>query len=393
MRANLRLALLATLACLTAAPLGAQSKDEPRRPKLPEGADSNSAIVYHQFGLAALRNRPATAADAFYWAARLEPTTGSVQYARYIAMLIQDRRTAARYYFGDEGLTRSKQIRRIDSLAYRAFLRDPFLPRQLSTYLTAEAIHYVTDGEYTVIPPSIAMQYPEISARQAMERGNYAGAVEWYARAIKRHPKAYWLHDERADALFHTRQYDSAVSELQIVLAEQRKREAKNLVYAYESKAFTEFRIGWALAHKGDLPGAREAYGRALVEDISFWRAHEALADVALAQGDSAMALQELDLAAQIATTDAPILEKYAVALAAAGRLDDAAAALRRAIAAEPHYCRPYLYLARLLEIQGKNGEAAEQYRAFVARAPRDGDGVANAREKAATLATSGGGG
>jgi Tfp pilus assembly protein PilF len=78
------------------------------------------------------------------------------------------------------------------------------------------------------------------------------------------------------------------------------------------------------------------------------------------------------------------------VALAAHARLDDAAAALRRAIAAEPYYCRPYLYLARLLEVQGKNAEAAEQYRAYVARAPQGGDGVENAREKASALASSG---
>lgn len=390
MRVNLRLVALATLACTLAAPLRAQSA-EPKRPKLPEGADSNSAATYHQFGLASMHNRPGLAADAFYWAGRLEPTAASALYARYIAMLIQDRRTAARYYFGDESLTRSKEIKRIDSLAYRAFLLDPFLPRQLYAHLTAEAIYYVTDGEASVIPPSVAREYPQIMARQAYERGAYADAAAAFARAIKRYPKWYWLHDERADALFLDHQYDSAVSELQVVLAEQRKRDAKKLVYAYESKAFTEFKIGWALAHKGDLDATREAYGRALTEDISFWRAHEALADVALAQGDSAVALQELDLAAQIATAEATLQEKYAVMLAAHGRLDDAGAALRKAIAAEPHYPRPYLFLARLLEIQDKKAEAAEQYRAFVVRAPQNAAGIEDARQKAATLSAAGG--
>jgi len=49
-------------------------KREPKRPKLDAGRDTNSAGAYHQHGMLHLAKRPQVAADAFYWAARLDPS-------------------------------------------------------------------------------------------------------------------------------------------------------------------------------------------------------------------------------------------------------------------------------------------------------------------------------
>jgi hypothetical protein len=64
------------------AALAAQHDKEPRRPKLPAGADTNSARTYYDFALGQLRSSPDKAADALYWATRLEPMWADAFYAR-----------------------------------------------------------------------------------------------------------------------------------------------------------------------------------------------------------------------------------------------------------------------------------------------------------------------
>src|SRR5262245_40997723 len=54
----------------------------PARPRLPAGADTNSGRAYYQIGLRLLERNLDSAADAFYWATRLEPDQGDALYAR-----------------------------------------------------------------------------------------------------------------------------------------------------------------------------------------------------------------------------------------------------------------------------------------------------------------------
>src|SRR6266853_300071 len=71
-------------------------KREPKRPKLDAGRDTNSAGAYHQHGMLQLAKRPQVAADAFYWAARLEPSIAEPWYGRWCALLLAMQRDAAR---------------------------------------------------------------------------------------------------------------------------------------------------------------------------------------------------------------------------------------------------------------------------------------------------------
>src|SRR5882762_12000226 len=63
-------------------------KREAKRPKLDAGRDSNSAGAYHQYGMLNLSKRPQNAADAFYWAARLDPSVAEPCYGRWCALLL-----------------------------------------------------------------------------------------------------------------------------------------------------------------------------------------------------------------------------------------------------------------------------------------------------------------
>ena len=375
-------AALAAAALSPTAPAGAQSAERaPKRPRLKEGSDTNSAGAYYFDALGSINRAPARAADGFYWAARIEPTLGDASYARWVALLLANKPNLLRYYFGDPAVTQSKQQRRADSLYLRALLRDPFFAPRLDKHVTDEVIYQLTDGDPTQV--SMASADPRVNAWRAYEQGRFAEAARYYAAAVKAHPKQHWLRQQRARALFLSQQYDSTVAELERLLEIQRTLDAKKLVYIYESKAMTEFQIGWTQARLGNLPAAREAYGRALVEDLAFYRAHEALGDVALAQGDTAVALQEYDQAVQIHGADAVLREKYALLLVRQQRADDAAAQFRGAIEAEPYYARPYLYLARILELQEKP-EALDMYRAFIARANRDDGQLERAKQQLA---------
>src|SRR5256886_17461316 len=71
-----------------------------------------------------------------------------------------------------------------------------------------------------------------------------------------------------------------------------------------------EYAIGIVRVNQGDFPAAREAFGRALTENLAFYWAHARLAGVDLALHDTAAALTELGLAVEIEPND-PALRLY----------------------------------------------------------------------------------
>jgi hypothetical protein len=112
----------------------------PRRPKLPDGADTNDACVYYQHGVDVLRRNPGTAEQAFYWAHRLSPDWPDPLYGQWIASLISRSNRLPEYLNGERGVVRSKEYRMIDSLYYAALARNPFLYRRFDRMLFDEYI-------------------------------------------------------------------------------------------------------------------------------------------------------------------------------------------------------------------------------------------------------------
>src|SRR5205823_13766272 len=79
----LALALAATVAPLVAAPLMAQKLAESiPRPKLRDVTDTNDAQAYFDAVIQRFRSDPRYAADAFYWATRLNPGWADPLYGR-----------------------------------------------------------------------------------------------------------------------------------------------------------------------------------------------------------------------------------------------------------------------------------------------------------------------
>jgi hypothetical protein len=134
----------------------------------------------------------AKAADALYWATRLEPTWADAYYARRIAMHLGDPQRLRRYWLGDQGTIESGDIRRIDSLYYRARTIDPFVSQRLERRLfeaVADEIakeHAGDPAQVRVIVEQEMNSWPGANrAWHAYIDGRSIEAVQLYADAIK----------------------------------------------------------------------------------------------------------------------------------------------------------------------------------------------------------------
>src|SRR5712664_1835711 len=115
-------------------------KREPKRPKLDAGRDTNSAGAYHQHGMLQLAKRPQVAADAFYWAARLDPSIAEPWYGRWCALLLAMQRRDMFALMNDDSRY-SKEVTSIDSLRYEALLREPLIYTNLDAVLVRSEEH------------------------------------------------------------------------------------------------------------------------------------------------------------------------------------------------------------------------------------------------------------
>ena len=378
----MRCSALAVLALLvvSADAAGAQKKDEPRRPRLPAGADTNSARAYYDFGLTKIEREPDQAADAFYWAIRISPTFAEAYYARRCALLLTDKQRFRKYEEDDGSTIRSVEIRRIDSLYYQSLMINPFMYPGLEALLFRGYVDAVND-EYlrrdNLSPSEVQFQIsrlmqsapPSFKAWRAYAEGRFADALVLYEQAIKDAKYKAELRADRGRVFFQLGEVDSAVSELTESLDELRKADKKDIVYVYESKALLEHSIGLLQARLGNKPAAREAFGRALEEDLSYSPAHMQLAYLAIDANDTTTALSEMALAVQIRGEDPALRYIYGYALGANGRYEDAEVQLRNAIVVDPLFAAPYHALGQVLDALGRSNEALVQFQSFLAHA------------------------
>jgi Tfp pilus assembly protein PilF len=349
-----RLAFLSLAASLAGPGLLAQSL--PPRPTLASDADTNDARAYYRWG-----NQPdvdwQNTYNAYYWAQRLDPSDATYVGALFTALLSRHpRKWQVDYLHGKGRAAKSEDAVLLDSMDAEWMLRDPYrgeattcvlfegLEREYGAF-GAGALHYIL--------------------------GCYRQANAAFAAALAKDPSDLDAHFWRAQGFYYERAYDSTVNELSVLLDSLRARDERYLTHEYMSKAMFEYMIGFAEAHRMHWGPARAAYERALTEDLSFYIAHQRLAEVALKQSDVKTALAEYDLAAGLKPDNGALRNDYGRALYLAGRDADAEVQLREAIRLEPYWAQPYYNLAAALASQHENDEAITQYEAFLARCPR----------------------
>lgn len=383
--------LLGSLLLLTACGGGMRDWDpfvaEPPRPDLGAGADTSSAYAYFALGERMMQNSPGQAADAFYWAARLDPAWADPLYARRMAVFLANPQVFSAYTSGQRAILESPGVQKADSLYARALRMNPFLRSRFDSQALRAMLAWSIERDVrrddpnalidqglleSWIDQSLRRAHPSFLARLAHSEGRFSQAIGHYQAALDRGSTSPYIKADMARALFLAGRHPEAVAMMEQAIEAMAERDEERLVRVYESRGLLEYAIG--LIHEGldDLPGARAAYARALQEDLSYHPAHIRLGELALAEGDTLTAVSQLALAADIQGEDPAVLQQYASMLRRLGQHDQAKEALERAIELEPLFALPYLELARVREDEGQVAEAAEHYRAFLGRASRD---------------------
>lgn len=343
------------VAIVVAFPLAAQQK-APRRPALPQGLDTLDSRAYYSWANDTQSDWKKKAAG-FYWASRLEPDEFLYRVAVYFGLLgRQSPEWRSEYYRGTKYVVRSKEARRIDSVWAAVLIRHPFPIRNANCYLVegldryrdrlqAGLIHYVN--------------------------GCYGPADDAFAEALAEDSSQMEIHLWRANASYYLGRYDRAVTETQIVIDTLRARDAKYLTRIYESKEMLEYAVGMIHLRARRLDAAREAFGRALTENLAFYMAHARLGEIASGEGRLQAAATEYGLAAELAPDDGTMHYDRGETLVRMGFFDKAEGPLREAIRLEPYWAQPYFQLGLALEGQEKLAEAVTAFEDFLARCPQ----------------------
>ena len=375
----------------------ARVHDTPARPALWAGADTNSAAAYYGHGVQKLSSAPDEAAAAFYWASRLNPGWADPLYGRRVALLMSDPRRLVNYMDGSRQTLRNPEIQAIDSLQLRALALDPFVLQKFDRQMilryleTVYAQYFNSVGETDRTLASFEAQQalnhasPFFRAWMAYSEGRFPAALEEYEKELRRARRKARLRADVARINFLSGNHARAVEQFTLAIDELRKEEDRDLVFVYESKAILEYSLASIHRRAGNADAAREALGRALQEDLAFAPAHIALSELALAAGDTATALAEMALAADVRPEPAT-LYSHAVLLLRASQPLEAAAALKRAVEMEPYFAAPYFLLAGLYDHSDMDDQALEHFRLFLARASRDDPYRARAAARAAEL-------
>lgn len=360
---------------------------EIRRPRLPEGQDSNSAMAYYQLGSTLLAREPDRASDAFFWAARLDPGWAAPYYGLRAAMLLNLPSTDLRLFFSDRRRARrNPRVEISDSLGRVALLRNPFVDRRLDGVVLSTYIGRVTDGAADLY--DLGRMSRDFAAWVAYARGDYQAALVIYSEEVRRHPKDPNLRMDQAISFFAQGQLDSARSAVAAALALERTEEADEDDMWWLSHAYAEYSIGFLHGLSGAHDSAAAAYERALLDDVTFHPAHRELARVRAATGDTAGALSEFAAAARLAPAEAATLYEFGMLLMVSHRPDSAVIVLQEAAKAEPFYAMPHYPLGLLFEHSGFLDEAVEHYNQFLRLAPRFmGPAITTVQRRLAALA------
>jgi tetratricopeptide (TPR) repeat protein len=362
-------------ATVIAALVGASDTDAPR-PPIPAGSDVNDPESYLAVGDGAIDANPEIAANAFHWAARLDPTNALAYYGQRTAQLTANGRLLQAYMEGRGRALRSPERRAIDSLYLRAVQLDPLLyPRYARTVYDSWVERRARTNSQMVARMIFTRAGPMMSARYAAALGEVETAINHYAKALEAGGDTALIRFERGmvyatlSPLFEVAGIvDSALADLEAVSVAIAARQSDSTADAtyYFSTALHEHRIAALLALRGDRAAAREAYGRVMAEDLSYFPAHLATAALAIEMSDTLTALSAIALAADAAPNEPVVQLRRGELFAVTEQYAESAEAMRKVIALEPYFALPHYRLADVLEILGDEAGALEEYRRFV---------------------------
>ena len=362
----------------------AEAQRGPRRPRLAADADTNDAVAYFQLGLAGVERNPDDAAAAFYWAARLDPSSPQTLYARSVALLLGDPQRLVRWVHRDERTLRLPAILAIDSLRFRAEMQDPFFHRGMDeALLVAYAKAAVQRDPFVIRSTTAGTTGIAAATEQYFEQEDPAlRGLLYYSRNQLRDAQQYWaiasrardvdfVWADRGRAFYELRQSDSAQAAYRNALRFSRRAEL-DPHHMYESRAVWLYAIGRILEDRRDLAGARDSYEQAFAEDEGYYPAMLRLGLIALQTGDTVGAVGALARATTGPTVQFFALTTAATVLSQLHRTDRSVPMLRRATEVEPIAAGGWLLLGRELVNARDTTGAISAFERYLALAPRN---------------------
>lgn len=375
-------AVLAILALTTVAE-AQRLGPEVARPRLAASADTNDAMAYLEYGMAAVVEEPERSAQAFYWAARLDPSSPGALYGRKVALLVSSTRLLNQYYEGGRSARANRSLLMgIDSLQLRALYLDPLMFRMLDRTLIFSYYYQnyrsrggtLTRREFDrELQYELSSEPPATKAWIFYGAGQFDQAVLQYDDALRRARNPINLHIERARTLSLRSRDAEAIEGFRKAVDLLRERDERRGEYVvfYDSKALLLHSMALLYRRQSNLDSARALLGRAMEEDVSFWPAHMELGRIALTQADSVTAVAELGLASELATDEPYVHHLYGEMLHATGQHAEAVAAFRKAVEMEPYFAAPQFGLAQALEKVGDTDAAKAAYQRYLVLAPK----------------------
>lgn len=380
----LRLSALLLLSATLALPSPAQARlgAVERRPRLAADADTNDANAYFAHGARILEEKPSEAAQAFYWAARLDPGSADALDGRRAAMIMRRQTTLRMYIEGGRRARESKDLKALDSLALRALRLDPLYYRKYDHTMLMTYYRNMMRADYPTASPAeidrVIRDYlysgsPYMRAWVAYGEGRFQTALADYDLAAKQSRNPGYIRLERGRVFALQGMFPAAIGEFRLAseaLAKRDNDRDEDVVF-YNSRAMVEHSLAISYFRNGQVDSARAALGRSIGEDLSYFMAHVELGRLALASKDTVTAVSELALAADLAVDEPYVHYLHGSVLLAAGQAADAIAPLRKAIELEPLHAASHFELAAALERTGDKTEARASYQRFLSMAAR----------------------
>jgi len=302
---------------------------------------TQTGAAYREAAAAFAHRDFAVAADQFAKAEEESPAATNALLQRAKALVHLDRYPEAeeslRRYIKDHSAAAEPQF----LLGYVLFRRNQ--PREsLAAYTAAAAIQRPIADDFKIV----GMDYVLLN--------DYPDAIRWLERSAKEDPRDAEVHYALGRAYYTQNSFDRAIASFEQALKLNPKL----------SKA--ENNLGLAFAAVSRYEDAEAAYRRAIQLDTDGGKPSEQpylnLAELLLARDHAPESLRLLDTASKIDPKNVRIDELRGRALLSQNRLDEAAAAFRTAIAANPGNGSLHYQLARTLKRLGKDDEAAREF-------------------------------
>lgn len=339
------------------------SAQQPRRLPLNRGADTNDWRAYYDYGYQQLSIHPSRSDTAFYWASRLAPNRAEPLYGRWVAFWLRNVSIFDDYLIDRTPREEAAHVARADSFMNEALWRNPLLVRTLELMIYERLPGEYADDEWN-------------QGWIAFGSGKADRAADLWGRMLRTHPERRpWVRYDRAVVLAALQRYDSAIGELQALLAVFDRLHRDSLVRVIDRKEYLHYGVGLLWLAVPNLDSASAAFQRALVGDLSYAPAHEGLAEIALARGDASGGAREFREALDLVPRDVWYRDRLGAALAQAGHLPEAAAQLDTVTRQEPLFSDGFYQLGIVLDAEGQHAAAAAAFRQYLALAARVEEG------------------